>query len=220
MRRLAAAIAFFLVALTLPGVAQAQCAFDTAAKAKGGKFSLVRSYAACPSTTFLAPNTSTQTSTPACTPPFAHSTYDFNADRGQCTLKVKHKLESPCPDGSGVDCTNWMASVKCSGINDPGGGTPIEGSGWALAVTARVTWDDHSNGDMTLIDFPAQWAFPPASGGKLKVKIETASCGDFLFCPLFGPPLVPACSTFQILSAGIHDPTGKLFATLGTSSGP
>jgi len=185
--------------------------------------SMVRSFAGCPGITFLAPNTSTSTGggTPGCTPPFAHSEFLFNA-KGSCAVKTKQKLEAPCSTGDGTyDCSNLSISAKCSGVVKSDGVSPITtgvnggGDGWGLNTVARATFDDRDRGDMTIIDFPARFAFPPAKKGKLKLKSDT----NTLLFGLFGAASeLPDCTAIQLLSIAVADGSGNLFAVPGSST--
>jgi len=213
MRKLSIALFSMAFVGLIAGSASAQCNFDVAAKGKGGKFSLIRSFAGCPSVTFAAPNTATQTSTPACTPPFAHSTFNFGV-KGKCDVKFSHKKEDPCKDGSGIPCSNIGIKTKCGDVTESDGVTPVTNQGWALQTVARATFDDNLSGDMTVIDFPAQFSMD-TNAGKLSMKSDT----NALLLGLFGPGnSLPGCTTLALLSVAVADENGDIFATLGSSS--
>lgn len=197
------------------GSASAQCSFDEPAKAKGIKSSMVRAYAGCPSLTFLAPNTTTMAGVPGCAAPAAISAYTFDDKKGKCDIKTGQKLEAPCSDGSGVPCANLSLQVKCGGLNEPDGVTPNNDIGWILNTIARATFNDNSNGDMTVIDFPAQFPLPAVSGGKVKGSFTT----NELLNGLFGPgSALPGCTAIELITVKIADPAGNVFASLGTST--
>lgn len=204
-------MAAFLTAST----ASAQCAFDSAGKAKGLKSDMTRAYVPCGSgITFPAPNTVTTAGTTSCTPPTTYSNYLFSA-KGKCSVKSKAAYEAPCSDLSGPDCSNVTLSAKCAGMTNPDGFTPISGPGWALNTLARATLDDNNNGDMTVIDFPAQFLFPDAAKGKLQVQSDT----NTLLLALFGPGnSLPGCTSLETLAVKIVDPLGRPFANLGTAT--
>jgi len=194
--------------------ASAQCAFDEPAKAKGLKSSLVKNYAACPGITFEASNTSTMAGVPGCAAPFATSSYKFDDAKGKCDIKTTHKVEAPCSSGSPTPCSNLTLKVKCGGINNPDGTSPNNSPGWNLNTVARATFNDNSNGDMTVIDFPAQFSLPPAVKGKIKGQFDT----NTLLIDLFGEGSeLPACTAIQLVRLAIADPSGNTFATMGTS---
>jgi hypothetical protein len=90
-----------------------------------------------------------------------------------------------------------------------------ETGSWALQTIARASFDDNSNGDMTVIDFPAAFTVGAASKGKLKFKGDT----NTLLADLFGPgSALPGCTAIELITVKITDPEGNLFATLGSSS--
>jgi hypothetical protein len=195
--------------------ASAQCDFNAPAKAKGLKSSLVRAYAACPGVTFESTNTSTMAGVPGCAPPYALSDYKFDTAKGKCDIKTGHKLESPCSDGSGIPCANLSLQVKCSGVLDADGVTPTSSTGWNLNTVARATMDDNSTGDLTVIDFPAQFPLPAASSGKLGGKFST----NQLLNDLFGPgSALPGCTAIAVIRVAVADPSGNTFAVMGSGS--
>lgn len=195
--------------------ASAQCAFNEPGKAKGLKSSLVKAYASCPGITFPATNSSTMAGVPGCAAPFALSAYKFDSQKGKCDLKTSHKLENPCSTGSPAACSNLSLSIKCSGVLNADGVTPNSQSGWNLNTVARATFDDNSNGDMTVIDFPAQFPLPAASGGSFSGKFDT----NTLLTDLFGAGSeLPGCTAIQLVTVAVADPAGNTFATMGSSA--
>ena len=197
------------------GSASAQCAFDEPTKAKGFKTSMVRAYASCPGITFPSPNTSTMAGVPGCAAPSPLSAFRFDALKSSCDVKTSHKLEDPCKDGSLVPCSNLQLNVKCAGVNNADGVTPNSQAGWNLNTIARATFDDNANGDMTVIDFPAQFPLPQASGGKLKGKFTT----NDLLNGLFGPgSALPGCTAIELITIKIADPSGNIFASIGSAT--
>jgi hypothetical protein len=196
------------------GSASAQCSFNSAGKAKGFKTSMVRAYSSCPGITYASPNSSTMAGVPTCAPPVALSVFKFNS-KGKCDVKSGHKLENPCSDPGSSVCSNLTLSVKCSGITQADGVTLDSSPGWNLNTIARATFDDNSNGDMTVIDFPAQFPLGQAASGKLKGKFTT----NELLVGLFGPgSALPGCTQIELLTIKIADPAGNLFASIGSGS--
>jgi hypothetical protein len=134
--------------------------------------------------------------------------------KGKCDLKTSHKVETPCSTGNPLACSNLSLSVKCSGVLNADGVTPNNQSGWNLNTVARATFDDTSSGDMTVIDFPAQFPLPQASGGKFSGKFTT----NQLLTDLFGAGSeLPACTAIQLVRVAIADPSGNTFATMGST---
>lgn len=195
--------------------ASAQCSFNEPGKAKGFKTSMVRAMSACPGITFAAPNSSTMAGVPTCAPPTPVSAFKFDTDKGSCSIKTGQKLEEPCSDGSGIPCANLSLQAKCSGVLNSDGVTPNNDPGWNLNTIARATFDDNVNGDMTVIDFPAQFPLPPAVKGKLKGKFNT----NDLLNGLFGPgSALPGCTAIELISIKIADPAGNTFASIGSAT--
>jgi len=216
-------LSMFLAAVALvaftAGVSNAEdCLFNSPAKAKGIKASMVRAVASCVgSITYPGTNTTTSTGgTPGCTPPFYYSSYSFGP-KGACSYSNKGKTEIPCSDGIEAECYNLTQSVKCKGIVDVDTVTPIDGAaatGWSLQSVTRPTVNDSAAGvAITIFDFPVQSVFPCTSGcgkGKLKFKGDT----NTLLAGLGLPPL-GVCSTLAPQTIVVSDPDGNQFAVLG-----
>jgi len=205
--------------ITIPAVARAQCAFNGPTKAGLIKSSLVRHYATCPSETFPAPNTSSNTDTPGCAPPYPSSVYQFGP-KGSCTFQMKTKLEDPCPDGCPDPCMRFRYKLKCTDVRDASsepiaaGGT---GTGWSLTQVFRATLDDAVRGDMTIVEIPTSVNVPAGDHGKLSMNVDPVDTGLLPF--FFGCPAhPPACSSFQLQSLALRDPGGNIFAVLGSST--
>ncbi len=211
-----------VVVVSLPVSVSAQCDFDAPGKARGLKSDMVRAFVPCGTgVTFPSPNTAGSSGTPGCTPPTAYSDFVF-ASNGRCSLKMNHKLESPCGTGTPGDCSILTVTAKCSGIMQADGVTPISGPGWALNIIQRVTRsDDGVAADRTVIDATMQFTFEAASKGKLRLKSDShdyflgfISC----FAGFSGCPDFRACTSIESISAKILDPSGAVFATLGSST--
>jgi hypothetical protein len=202
--------------LSAPRLSQAQCAFDAPAKAKSFKSSLIRAYASCPGVTFAAPNTTTMAGVAACAPPAATSIYELDDAKGACSVRAKHSVETPCSNSDPAGCSVLNIAVKCGGIQDPGGGVLSSTVGWNLSLVLRASFDDPSNGDMTVVDVPLQLPLPEAANGALKGRFELGNCTDFFFCPP-PPGYLPPCTQLELLSVTLFDPDGSAFAKLGSS---
>jgi hypothetical protein len=214
-RRRSLWLATLIVMLGVPSRLLAQCAFDAPTNAKGIKTSMVRAYAGCVGgITFPASNTSTMAGVPGCTPPFPLSEYRFADDKGGCSVQISQIYKSPCPNGIDTECADVKLKVKCSGVLNPDGMTPTSTGTWVLNVVTRETFDDQSAGDVTIIDLASQFTFQQPSGGQLKLAFSYYDLPCFLICP---PPL-PACMQLGLVSASILDPSGNVFAVLGSSS--
>ncbi len=215
MKKLATALCSTGLVVLFAHSALAQCSFDLPGKAKGLKTSFARHFAGCPSITFASPNTSTMAGTPACGAPYALSSYQWGNLKGGCSLKTSHKFEKKCKANPAGSCTNVLIKAKCKGMRDSSNSpiTPLDPGNWGLNTVARATIDDPDGGDMTVIDFPAQFTFDIPKSGQLKL---TSSTNDLLFL-LFGPGnVLPACTGLQLLSVAIVDPQTNTFATMGS----
>lgn len=212
MRSVILAAAIAASTIILSSEALAQCAFDGPAKAKSMKASLIRVFARCPYTSFPAPNSSTGTGVPSCSPPFAPSSYEFDDRKGACRLSTKSSVEDPCPNdfSSSDPCMVMTLKLKCSGVLNPGGTTPTNDPGFALNVIIRATIDDPQNGDMTAIDFPVQFALQSKDG-----KVTAGPQSQLLSAAIAGPP---PCSELEILHVAVQDPDGNPFATWGAGT--
>ena len=67
---------------------------------------------------------------------------------------------------------------------------------------------------MTVIDLPLQVGFDPPSKGRIKMKFEFAEPINLDLPSL----ALPACSSLEWISIAVADPTGRIFATLGSST--
>ena len=131
-------------------------------------------------------------------------------------MKTTAKLEDPCSTGTPGACSNVTLKAKCSNVTSDTI-SPISGPGWALNTLARATLNDSSFGDQTIIDFPAQFTFPEASKGKLKLKSDTHTLLELLFGP--GNELA-ACTALELIFIRIVDPSNRIFAVQGSSTRP
>ncbi len=200
----------------LPVSAAAQCDFDAPAKARGLKSDMVRAFVPCGTgITFPSPNTAGSSGTPGCTPPTTYSDYQFGP-KGKCSVQASNKIESPCKNGFPPVCSNPTFKSRCSDITTADGVTAISGQGWALNTLHRVTLNDRATGDQTVVDFPNQFAFPPANRGNLKVKADINSFWNLLFGP--PQPGFATCASIELISIKIVDPLGRPFATIGSST--
>jgi len=217
------------------GTASAQCDFNSAA-AKGVKGSMVRNYAPCPGTEHPTSNTATEGGTEACTPviPYqggtGNSTLYTYSSKGKCDVSTSAKLVSDCSaltDASGAPlglqsgpCHVTYVASKCSGILGTDGVTPIGAGdiGFSLATLTRATFNDATNGDMTVIDFPVTFNYSTPSSGKMAVKSSSAEA----LIPLVGVNNadLPACTSLEIVDVSIKDPAGLPFAKLGGATRP
>jgi len=212
------------VGALLASQAHADCGFNTPARAKSVKTSLVRAHAPCSgSHTFPSPNTASSAGVPACAPStpitdadvgeclpsdctFSTSAYSFATD-GKCSVVIRQYTTDEC--GNGLDapptCFSLVASLNCQGIRDSEG-KPVHSKDFVLRILARLTSNDA--GPLTLVDYPLQLAVHVA-GGKIADKKEV---GDQYSFPL------PACTQVQVFGIELLDDAGMIFATMGSGS--
>jgi hypothetical protein len=223
-----------LVGFYASNAAAAGCLFNIA-PAKGVKGSMVRAYAACPSTEHPTSNTQTEGGTQGCTPVTPPTvdglgtTYTYGA-KGKCSVQTQAKLVSDCSqleDSSGTPlglqpgpCHVTFVKSKCSGITKADGLTPIGATetGWSLATLSRTTLADDTNNDMTVIDFPVTFAYSDPSNGKISLSSNSAEA----LKPLVGANNadLPDCTQIEIVDVIVKDPDGLPFARLGGATKP
>ena len=233
--KLTTAVAAMALTGLCAGSAYAQCDFNSA-PAKGLKGSMVRNYAPCPGTEHPTSNTQTEGGTEGCTPvtPYQANTgngtlYTYDV-KGKCDASTSAKLVADCSlltDSAGGPlnlqsgpCHVTYVSSKCSGILGTDGTTPIGAGdiGFSLATLTRATFNDATNGDMTIIDFPVTFTYSTPSKGKMSLKSSSAEA----LVPLVGVNNadLPACTSLEIVDLTIKDPAGLPFAKLGGATRP
>ncbi len=83
-------------------------------------------------------------------------------------------------------------------------------------MVLRATLDDPVTGDMTVVDSPTRFNATPSSAGSLKLKIRVSELLAGAGC--FFVNSLPTCMQSEIVSVGVVDPDGDLFAVLGSST--
>jgi hypothetical protein len=215
------------------GSASAQCAFNLA-PAKGVKGSMVRNYAPCPGTEHPITNTASEAGTEACTPVTPYqvggqgTTYKYGP-KGKCDVQTKAILVPECSTATGSNgqilgleagpCHITYVKSKCSGIvNDLNVLIDAADVGWKLATLTRVSFDDESNNDMTIIDFPVTFNYSIPKKGKILINSSSAEA----LIPLVGlnNAELPACTSLEIVDVTIKAPGELPFAKLGGATKP
>jgi hypothetical protein len=224
------------------GSASAQCTFGGGspahgpAPAKGVKGSMVRTYAACPSTEHPEANTKTESDTDACnpvTPPVVGglpTQYSYGP-KGSCSVTTKAKLYKSCDavedaDGNGLGlpgraCHVTFVTSKCKGVIGTDGVTPINGeddAGWKLATLSRATLNDTTGGDMTVIDFPVTFTYSEPEEGSMFV--DSSSAEELVDIVGENGAALPACTSIEVVDVVIKDPASRPFARLGQATVP
>jgi len=218
--------------------AGAQCEFNALARARGMKASMVRAFVGCPTTWYgVYINTETDGGMPACNPvlpkivgPYEFTDYQFDPHDGRCDLRARAVIEPDCSllenaagDPLGLPagpCHVTYVKSTCRGIMQADGVTPInreDDAGWWLATLTRVTFNDATNGDMTVIDFPLTFSYRDPDNGRIKLDSSTAEALTEVLVDIGGAAL-PTCTSMQLLSLTLKDPRGMPFAVLGGST--
>jgi len=234
MKKVTLSIATLALVGFYAGSASAACDFIQP-KAKGLKSSMIRAFAACPSTEHPVANAFTEGGTEACTPVTpaeidgAGTAYTFST-KGKCSVSTQAKLVSACEDvedsagnplGLQVGpCHITFVKAKCGGILGTDGVTPINAgdTGWSLATLSRATLADDTFGDMTIIDFPVVFSFGDPNNGGIKLSGNSAEELE----PLVGVNNadLPDCTSIEVVDIIIKDPLGLPFARLGGATRP
>ncbi len=245
MKRILLSLTAVAFTVSMAGVAFAQnpgeppCSFDNPKKAKGLKSSMVRVRPECGNST-SHPSVNSQTGAggaPACAPIINSSSFELSA-KGSCSVSTKMKaffdqpaIDDPLekkhangcwPDFTEPSCMNLDIKVKCSGVSNPGGagevnaGDEVTPSGWKLATLTRATFDDRTNGGLTVINFPVQFDIQQIENGKIKDKFQA----NVALFALFGAgSSLPPCSSLENINISISDDTGAPFVGLGSATG-
>jgi hypothetical protein len=212
-KHLLGGLAAVLVVGISASAAMAQCTFQRPKKA--GKFqgNFVQAFVSCGNAGGNSPNTTTEGGVPTCKPPETFSQqsgnqltgWQWDEAKGQAQVQFKAVKAVVAPI-TPADSTDLSVKVKAKGIIDQVG--PVNGTG-ALATTSRATFDDRMGGDMTVVDFAANFPLP-FSGGKASVKTSA----DALLNGISQPGL-PNCSSIETVTVNLVDPNGDAFGNVG-----
>lgn len=242
--RLAGAAAFALL-LGHSATATAGCDFNVA-EARGVRADMVRAFQACPGTEIPGVGlsiTSAEGGAPACTPVvpaggigcgqegcglMEGSLYSFSA-KGGCTVSATANVVADCSTLRGRDgtplhldanpCHVTTVSGKCRGVLGTDG-WPVGNSdyGFELFTLTRVSLEDRTGGDMTVLDFPVQFRFDAPKNGTLRLRGNSAEA----LVPLLGASNadIPPCANLEFVLFQIRDPAGRVFAVPGGATRP
>lgn len=210
--------------------ANAQCSFPHPKKAGKYQTNLVQAFVSCGNVGGNSPNAVAGGSTPSCQPVetfFEQSgnvstgwRFDPLVGQGQLQLKSAKapyktvppdtgQCGTPCnPPGDTVDVN---IALKLSGVSNSSGlvGLIAPGDPGTLATVSRATFDDRTSGDMTVVDFPAQFNFNVFKGKtSLKTSADTLLNGA-------GLAGLPHCTSLENVVVTILDTNGDTFAVPG-----
>jgi hypothetical protein len=212
-----------VAALATPTSVGAQCAFDRpfASSSYTGAFksSLVRAFVSCNNPGGNTPNATTITGTvPTCYPvedfheqagsPAGGWEFHSGTSYGTVTLKrakgVGPNLSFPPPH------LDAAIAVKLYHIGSSDGPGFASGTG-SIQVVLRVTTQDYSGADMTVVDFP--FGFPISLSSGNGSGYVTKTVGDILFD--LNNPRFTECTSLEVVSVTVRDPNGNVFAVPG-----
>jgi len=216
MRNLLSIIAVTVALAVTAGPADAGCDFEHPRKAKVFTCDLVQAFVSCGNPGAPAPNTTTGSGVPGCTPPTT-----FNEGAGtpingwqwweqRSTGSIQFR---EIQGDFGSNTRDLKVKMRLRRILDGTGGL-ASGSG-TLSTLARTTMEDPvvtSPGmgtDMTIIDFPAPFSFTMTNGNaKLTTTANTLIAG-------LGLDPLPGCTSLEVLSIQVLDPNGNSFGACG-----
>ena len=205
-------LAAVLVVGISASAAMAQCAFEHPQKAKKFQSNFIQAFVSCGNAGGNSPNTTTEGGVPACKPPETFNQqagtpvtgwrWDELKGSGSVTLKAATSVAPVTPAGS----TDLKVKAKLKGVLD---GVGLANGTGALATVARATFNDRMNGDITVVDFPANFALTLVDGkGQVKTTADTLLNG-------ISQPGLPNCAALEVVSLTVVDPNGNTFANVG-----
>jgi hypothetical protein len=192
-----------------PSIASAQCAFEHPKKTARLHAGLVQAFVSCNNPGGNVPNSTTEGGVPSCKLPetFHQQAGSPNGgwlwDEERSTGFVQFTpVKVSAPNTADLRVRLVLRKILNQNGLANGNGT--------LATVARATIDDRMNGDMTIVDFPAGFAFAMINGNAtLKTSANTLLQG-------IGQPPLPYCSSIEVVSVLVLDPNGNAFANIGT----
>jgi len=211
-KHLLGGLAVVLVVGISASAAMAQCAFEHPKKAKKFQSNFVQAFVSCGNAGGNSPNATTEGGVPTCKPPETFNQQAGSPPTGWMwdELKgqgaVQFKAASIKPPITPADGGDLKVKVKLKGVVDANG--PANGTG-ALATVARATLNDRMNGDMTVVDFPANFPLTLTGGAG-----QTKTTADALLNGISQPSL-PHCSSIETVGITIVDQNGNTFANVG-----
>jgi hypothetical protein len=195
----------------------AQCAFEHPKKANKFQSTLTQAFVSCGNPGGNSPNSTTEGGVPTCKPPETFNEqagtpptgwqWDELKGQGQAQLKESKKIPVNVLNPPG-DTTDIAVKVKLKGIVYAGNVPAGPATGF-FATVARATFDDRAGGDMTVVDFPANFPLPISNG---KVNVKTSA--DVLLNGISQPGL-PHCANIETVALSVTDENGNTFASVG-----
>lgn len=224
---LLALAAVLVVGISASAAHAAGCAFPHPKKATKFQSTLVTAFVSCGNLGGNSPNTTTEGGVPSCSPPETFSQQSGNTatgwffgpkGSGQVQFKssavgvpICDPITHVCVPVTPADSSDLKVQAKLGDVHNSVGlvGDPLQESGF-LATTARATFNDRTNGDMTVTDFPANFPLTVVKG---KAKLKTSA--DALLNGISQPGL-PHCASIETVSITVLDSNGDTMANTGT----
>ena len=221
----AAALAFgFIASGANAQTSTDECGFEHPRKAREVRSSLVQAFVSCGNPGGNAPNDTTEGGVPSCSPPETFNEqggsppngWMWDESKGQGTARFKagkNKVQNPVLDPPD-DTADVVVSLRLKGVVDAAG--PANGAG-TLSTLSRATLRDrqgtpNNHGDdvpMTVIDFPAPFAFTLTNGNaNLKTSANVILNG-------IGQNGLPHCTSIEVVDLFVADENGTRFASMG-----
>ena len=219
-------LAVLAISLTA-SAAHAVCGFNHPKKTVTFKSNFVQAFVSCGNPGGNVPNSTTEGGVPSCKPPetFNQQAGDppngwfFDPQRGQARITIKvtkepYRINNPTLNPPG-DTGDLHIQFSMSNVLDQAGRASGNGT---LSTVARATLRDRqgtggNNTDdvpMTVIDFPAPFAFTLTNGA---THLDTSA--DALLNGI-GQPGLPHCASIELVSITVADENGNTMANLGS----
>jgi hypothetical protein len=204
--------------------ANAQCAFNHPKRARTFKSSFVSAFVSCDN-----PGGSTDNTTagggavPACKPPITRAedqgnpagTWVWNPDKGEGSVQIKSVKLTQIPGVFPTDSSDVKIIMKLKGVNHMGGGGPVNGATGQLSTVSRTTFDDRDSGDVTVVDFPLNFAFTLFNGSTTLKRTADQQLNATPTTPPGGLAGLPHCTQLETVSITVLDENGNPFANMG-----
>jgi hypothetical protein len=215
-------------------MARAQCtSIRHPSQAKKFQVSLVQAFVSCGNPGGSSINAMTEGGIPSCQPVLTFNQANGGEPTGwrfdetpgvssKGTIKIDPRVQPAClqkdtpvppgcpgglnPIGDTVDLRVKMSLKGVIATASPTGRT---GTG-TLHTLARATLDDRMFGDMTVIDFGADFPFSLTSG---KSNLQTSADALLNTLPAAG---LPHCTSIEVVNISVLDENGNAFASLGS----
>ena len=209
--------------VALPVNAGAQCAFDRPNGSSGTTAylttSLVRAFVSCNNPGGNPPNATTIGGTiPSCFPAESFDDnagsptggWEFRPSSSAGRVYVKRTTGSGDNFGLPPPLRDTAITVKLYHIGNNAGGYAT-GIGSVFTVL-RITTQDYSGDDMTVIDFPFSFGISLSNSFSGSATV-TKKLGDIL--KGLSQPRLSDCTNIEIVSIAVRDPNGNTFAVPG-----